>query len=164
MAGTGSAVLSTDGAALATDRHWMQRALELARRAQVAGEVPVGAVLVREGELAGEGWNRNIGLNDPCAHAEVLALRAAGARLGNHRLPGCDLYVTLEPCPMCVGACIHARVRRVVYGAADPKTGALGGCFDLLREADHNHVPQVSGGVLSEESSGLLRAFFQARR
>jgi len=109
----------------------MMHAISLAQRAQSEGEVPVGAVLVRDGEMVGEGWNQNITLNDPSAHAEIVALRDAGQKLKNHRLPGCVLYVTLEPCAMCVGAMIHARLERVVFGATDPKTGALGGAYSL---------------------------------
>jgi len=146
------------------DRLFMAEALSLARRAAEEGEVPIGAVVVRDGEIIGRGWNRNIGLNDPSAHAEIMALREAGIEAGNHRLPGCDLYVTLEPCPMCAGAMIHARLARVIYGADDPKTGAAGGVFDLLRHPAHNHRPEVTGGCLAEESSTLLREFFRQRR
>lgn len=143
----------------------MHRALDLAVHARDAeGEVPVGAVLVRDGEVVGEGWNRNITLNDPTAHAEIGALREAGRRLGNHRMPESILYVTLEPCAMCAMAIVHARVARVVYGAADPKTGAAGSVFDTLVSERHNHRVQVEGGVLREESEALLKAFFRARR
>ena len=128
------------------------------------GEVPVGAVLVMGGEIVGEGWNRNITLNDPTAHAEVGALRDAGRRLGNHRMPGSTLYVTLEPCAMCAMAMVHARVARVVYGATDPKTGAAGSVFDTLLSDRHNHRVRVEGGLLSEESAALLKAFFRAKR
>jgi len=147
-----------------TDTIWMRRALELARHAGDNGEVPVGAVLVMDGDVVGEGWNRNIELNDPSAHAEMLALREAGRRLANHRLVHATLYVTLEPCPMCVGACIHARVARVVFGASDPKTGALGGEFDLQAAGRHNHAFEVLGGVLADECAEVLKAFFRARR
>lgn len=147
------------------DRIWMRRALELAAHARDAdGEVPVGAVLVLDGEIVGEGWNRNISLDDPSAHAEVMALRAAGARLRNYRFPGATLYVTLEPCVMCAGAIVHARIGRVVFGAADPKTGAAGSVFDTLLSELHNHRVAVSGGVLAEESAKLLREFFRGRR
>ncbi len=149
---------STDDAA------WMGRALELAGRARDEHEVPVGAVLVRDGVVVGEGWNRNIALHDPTAHAEIQALRAAGAALANHRLGGSTLYVTLEPCVMCAMAMIHARIERVVFAAADPKTGAAGGRFDTLLSPLHNHRVQVTGGVLAEESGLLLRDFFRARR
>ena len=146
------------------DQIWMSEALLLAKRAGLEQEVPIGAVIVREGEIVGRGWNRNIGLNDPSAHAEIMAMREAGKSLGNHRLPGCSLYVTLEPCPMCAGAMIHARLARVVYAADDPKTGAAGGMFDLLSNPSHNHAVKVSRGCLAEESSVLLRDFFRKRR
>jgi tRNA(adenine34) deaminase len=148
----------------AADRSWMAHALALARRAEAAGEVPVGAVVVNEGGLLGEGWNRNIGLNDPSAHAEIVALREAGQRLGNYRMPGCVVYVTLEPCAMCVAAMIHARVNRVVFGAQDPKTGALGGAYSLPDVHLHNHQLVCEGGLLSEQAAELLRAFFRERR
>jgi tRNA(Arg) A34 adenosine deaminase TadA len=146
------------------DQFWMGEALSLALRAAAEAEVPIGAVVVREGKIIGRGWNRNIGLNDPSAHAEILALREAGVIAGNHRLPGCSLYVTLEPCPMCAGAMIHARLARVVYGADDPKTGAAGGVFDLLGNPAHNHAVDIKGGCLAEESSALLKDFFRQRR
>lgn len=147
------------------DAAWMRHALELARRAEAEhGEVPVGAVLVHDGQVVGEGWNRNIGLNDPSAHAEILALRDAGQRLANYRFPGSTLYVTLEPCAMCSMAIVHARVARVVYGATDPKTGAAGSVFDTLVSERHNHRVAVQGGVLADESADLLRTFFRKRR
>jgi len=143
----------------------MRRALELAAHARDAeGEVPVGAVLVADGELMGEGWNRNITLNDPSAHAEILALRDAGARLGNYRFPGATLYATLEPCAMCAMALVHARVARVVYAATDPKTGAAGSVFDTLISPLHNHRIEVSAGLFAEESGFMLREFFRSRR
>lgn len=142
----------------------MSRALDLARRAEAAGEVPVGAVVVCGDEVAGEGWNRTIELNDPTAHAEIIALRAAGRRLGNYRLPGCTLYVTLEPCCMCAGAMIHARLDRVVYGALDPKTGAAGSRFSVLTDPAHNHSLTVTQECLAEECSQRLRDFFRRRR
>ncbi len=146
------------------DRYWMGQALELARRAAGAGEVPVGAVLVRGNEVIGEGWNRPISACDPTAHAEVLALRTAAARVGNYRLVDSTLYVTLEPCPMCAGALVHARVARVVFGAVDLRAGAAGTVFDLLRSAALNHRAEVVGGVSAEECAALLRGFFRARR
>ncbi|MFZ1641908.1 MAG: tRNA adenosine(34) deaminase TadA [Candidatus Contendobacter sp.] len=146
------------------DQYWMGRALALARRAADAGEVPVGAVVVWDDEVIGEGWNQPIGACDPTAHAEVLALRAAAARVGNYRLVDSTLYVTLEPCPMCAGAIVHARVARVVFGAADPRAGAAGTVFDLLRSAVLNHRAEVVGGVSAEECAALLRSFFRARR
>lgn len=151
-------------AAAADDARWMQHALGLARQAERSGEVPVGAVVVRDGEIVGEGWNQVIAHSDPGAHAEMLALRGAGRQLGNYRLPGCVLYVTLEPCCMCAGAMIHARLDRVVYGAADPKTGAAGGRFELLQDPRHNHRPEVGGGCLAEECGALLQDFFRRRR
>ena len=146
------------------DLVWMGEALLLAKRAGLEEEVPIGAVIVKDGEIVGRGWNRNIGLNDPSAHAEIMAMRDAGKALGNHRLPGCSLYVTLEPCPMCAGAMIHARLSRVVYGADDPKTGAAGGVFDLLGDPSHNHRVEITGGCLAEESAAMLKDFFKQRR
>lgn len=142
----------------------MQHALELARRAASEGEVPVGAVLVRDGEVVGEGWNQPASKNDPTAHAEIVALREASRRLGNYRLVDTTLYVTLEPCVMCAGALIHARVARVVYAAADPKTGAAGSVFDTLVSERHNHRVRVQDGLMAEESGELLRDFFRKRR
>ncbi len=146
------------------DGRWMRQALALADRAEAAGEVPVGAVLVRDGEVVGEGWNRPIGTHDPTAHAEIEALRDAARRLANYRLPGTTLYVTLEPCAMCAGAILHARVARVVFGARDPKGGAAGSVFDLLGTDRLNHRVEVTAGVLAEESAQRLQAFFQSRR
>jgi tRNA(adenine34) deaminase len=146
------------------DELWMAEALLLARRAGQEEEVPVGAVIVRDDEIIGRGWNRNIGLNDPSAHAEIMAMRDAGKAIGNHRLTGCSLYVTLEPCLMCAGAMIHARLDRLIYGATDPKTGAAGGKFDLLGNPAHNHAVKVSGGCLAEDCSALLKEFFRLRR
>lgn len=149
---------------MTNDEDWMLHALELAHKAEAAGEVPVGCVIVRNGELVAEGWNQPIGSSDPTAHAEIVALRAAGHALDNYRLADTELYVTLEPCPMCVGAMLHARIKRVVYAAADPKTGALGGSYDLLDSMQHNHSFEVTGGVLAERSRQLLQAFFRRRR
>lgn len=132
--------------------------------AEHQGEVPVGAVVVRGTELLGEGWNRPICTDDPTAHAEIVALRAAARTLQNYRVPDTTLYVTLEPCPMCVGALIHARVGRLVFGAFDPKTGAAGSVFDLAGSERHNHRLQVDGGLLERECAELLRAFFRSRR
>ncbi len=147
------------------DHDWMRHALTLAVHGRDAeDEIPVGAVLVADGELLGEGWNRNISLHDPTAHAEIVAMRAAGQKLGNHRLTGTTLYVTLEPCSMCAMALIHARVARVVYAADDTKTGAAGSVFDTLVSTRHNHRIEVSGGLLATESGELLRQFFRARR
>lgn len=148
----------------ARDIHWMQHALALARRAEADGEVPVGAVVVREGQLLGEGWNRPIADSDPTAHAEIVALRAAARKAGNYRLPGATLYVTLEPCLMCTGAMVHARVERLVFGASDPKRGAAGGLFDAFDIPGLNHRVAVEGGVLAAECAELLQAFFRRRR
>nr|WP_041381766.1 tRNA adenosine(34) deaminase TadA [Spiribacter curvatus] len=142
----------------------MERALRLAQQAAEAGEVPVGAVLVRQAAIVGEGANAPIERNDPSAHAEIVALRDAGARLGTYRFPGTTLYVTLEPCPMCVGALIHARVERIIYGAADPKTGACGGATRQHDDPSHNHQLSVTGGVMAEPAATILRTFFRARR
>ena len=146
------------------DKIWMAEAIQLARRAGAEEEVPVGCVIVRQGQIVGRGWNRNIALNDPSAHAEIIAMREAGVALGNHRLVACTLYVTLEPCLMCAGAMIHARLERVVYAADDPKTGAAGGKFDLLANPAHNHAASISRGCLANESSALLKEFFRKRR
>jgi len=147
-----------------TDVELMRRALVLARQAEEAGEVPVGAVLVRDGAVIAEGWNHPIGAHDPSAHAEMMALRAAGATLQNYRLTGTTLYVTLEPCAMCAGAIVQARVARVVFGADDPKAGAAGSVFNLLASEKLNHRAEIVGGVLAQECGELLRRFFQQRR
>ena len=148
----------------ATDRHWMERALAEARRAEEAGEVPVGAAVVQHGDLLAAAANAPWGSHDPTAHAEIRALRQAAAEAGNYRLPEATLYVTLEPCLMCVGAMVHARVARVVYGASDPKSGAADSVVDAFDLPGINHCPAVTGGVLAEEGGELLRAFFRARR
>ena len=150
----------------ADDEHWMRRALSLAERAQREfDEIPVGAVLVgADGRLLGEGWNRNIAEHDPSAHAEIVALRQAGRALGNHRLVGSSLYVTLEPCAMCAMALVHARVARLVFAAADPKTSACGSVFDLVADPRHNHRVEVVGGVLAEEAGRRLSNYFRAKR
>lgn len=142
----------------------MREALEQARQAASCDEVPVGAVVVHQGEIIGRGFNQPIGRHDPSAHAEIMALRDAAQRLGNYRLPGTELYVTLEPCIMCVGAIVHARVACVYFGASDPKTGAAGSVIDLFAETRLNHHASVQGGLLSNECSLLLSAFFAARR
>ena len=146
------------------DVDFMHRALELAQRAALDAEVPVGALLVRGDEVIGEGWNRPIMSQDPTAHAEVVALRAAAQRLRNYRLERTTLYVTLEPCAMCMGAVLNARVSRVVFGAWDPKAGACGSVIDLPREPKLTHRVDVFGGVCSDESAALLRDFFESRR
>jgi len=151
-------------AGAARDAFWMRRALELAESAARSGEVPVGAVVVRGNTVLGEGCNGPIGRHDPTAHAEILALRAAAAREGNYRLPGCELFVTLEPCAMCAGAIHHARIARVVFGARDPKTGACGSVVDLFAETRLNHHACLVGGVLGPECGERLSGFFASRR
>lgn len=146
------------------DVDFMRRALALAQDAARAGEVPVGAVLVQDGRIVGEGSNRPIGAHDPSAHAEMIALRQAASNLGNYRLPGTTLYVTLEPCAMCAGAIIHARVRRLVFGAPDPKAGAVYSLYELISRPQLNHVVEWRGGVLEDECGEVLRAFFRSRR
>lgn len=147
------------------DVDFMRRAMALAQRAEKAGEVPVGALVVLNGQVIGEGWNQPIGSHDPTAHAEIVALRAAANARGNYRLPGSTLYVTLEPCPMCAGAIVHARVDRVVFATVDPRSGAAGSTFDLLPSDERfNHYTRCEGGVLAEESAAMLRGFFRARR
>jgi tRNA(adenine34) deaminase len=148
----------------ARDAAYMRRALELACHAEKAGEVPVGALVVLNDEIIGEGWNQPIVAHDPTAHAEIVALRAAAARKKNYRIPDAVLYVTLEPCAMCAGAMVHARMARVVYGAADPKSGAAGSVFNLLESSTLNHRAQITRGVLAEECGEMLRKFFAARR
>lgn len=146
------------------DERFMRRAVELAREAEAAGEVPVGALVVRDGEILAEGFNRPISTHDPTAHAEMVALRAAAARIDNYRLPGTTLYVTLEPCAMCAGAMVHARVQRLVYAATDPRAGASGSVFNVVQNPALNHRLEVTPGVLADECAALLRNFFVARR
>jgi tRNA(adenine34) deaminase len=146
------------------DERFMRHALGLAQRAREEGEVPVGAVVVLDEKVVGEGWNRPISASDPTAHAEIQAMRAAASTRKNYRLVGATLYVTLEPCAMCVGAMFHARIRRVVFGAADPKTGAAGSTVNLFEEGRLNHHALVQGGVLAAECGALLSSFFAARR
>ncbi|MBU3587693.1 tRNA adenosine(34) deaminase TadA [Polynucleobacter sp. 31A-FELB] len=146
------------------DRQFMQQALSQAKLAAVAGEVPVGAVLVRDGQVISTGFNRPITNSDPSAHAEMMALRAAAQSESNYRLPGTTLYVTLEPCTMCAGAMLHARVERVVFGASDPKTGAAGSVLNVFSEKQINHQTQVEGGIMGEECGQVLRDFFKERR
>lgn len=146
------------------DATYMGLALQEARKAWAAGEVPVGAVVVRDGEVIAAGFNQPIGRHDPTAHAEIVALRAAAEKLGNYRLPGCELYVTLEPCAMCSGAMMHARLARVVYAAPDPKTGVCGSILDLFALDQLNHHTDVVGGVLADEAAAMLKAFFAERR
>jgi tRNA(adenine34) deaminase len=146
------------------DLEFMRAALALAQDGRRAGEVPVGAVVVADGTIVGRGFNAPISRRDPTGHAEIAALREAAQALGNYRLPGCDLYVTLEPCAMCAGAILHARIRRLVFGARDPKTGACGSVVDLFADARLNHHTTVTGGVLAEDCGALLSAFFAERR
>ena len=146
------------------DEHWMRHAMALAARAEGIGEIPVGAVLVLGDEVVGEGWNRSISAHDACAHAEIMAIRAAGITQQNYRLLDTTLYVTLEPCCMCAGALIHSRVKRVVYGARDLKTGAAGSVFEILQDPRHNHSVELTGGVLAEACSAQLSDFFRRRR
>ena len=149
---------------MSNDQKWMSEAISLAKYAAQQDEVPVGCVIVRENKIIGKGWNQSISSNDPSAHAEIVALRDAGKTINNYRLLDTTLYVTLEPCLMCVGAMIHARIKKLVFGAYDPKTGAAGSGFNLLEDTRHNHVVDVEGGVLEQECAELLQAFFQQRR
>ena len=146
------------------DSDFMQLALDQARHAWTLGEVPVGAVVVKDGEVIAVGYNQPIARHDPTAHAEIVALRAAAEKIGNYRLPGCELYVTLEPCVMCSGAMMHARLARVVYAAQDPKTGAAGSVVNLFAQEQLNHHTEVLGGVMADEASTMLRGFFAERR
>jgi tRNA(adenine34) deaminase len=146
------------------DELWMEEALRAAQRAQEAGEVPVGAVVVCEGRVIGRGWNRNLGDCDPTAHAEIVALREAAAAVGNHRLADCDLFATIEPCPMCAGALVHARIKRLVYGADDPKAGAVRSVMQVLNHPQLNHRVELRGGVLAGRCAELLQRFFKNRR
>ena len=148
----------------ALDQFWMQRALELASLAEQQGEVPIGAIVVKDEQVIGEGYNAPISLHDPSGHAEIIALRQAAQRLGNYRLLNCTLYVTVEPCLMCVGAMIHARIKALVYGAPEPKTGAVSSAFEILNSPKHNHQVQIRQGVLAEQCAAVLKNFFQARR
>ena len=151
-------------AACMTDNDFMRRALELAQRAQEEGEVPVGAVVVHEGRIVGEGWNHPISSADATSHAETEAIRAACKTLSNYRIPGSTIFVTLEPCVMCSGAILHARIGRVVFGASDPKTGACGSVVNLFAESRLNHHAFVDAGLMADESAAMLRAFFAGRR
>jgi len=146
------------------DEHWMRQALELARRAERCGEVPVGALLVADGKVLGAGFNCLITDNDPTAHAEMVAIRQAARRKGNYRLPGTTLYVTLEPCSMCAGAIVLARIQRVVFATSDPRTGAAGSVFQVLDNAALNHRCEVRSGICQQEAADMLRAFFRRRR
>jgi tRNA(adenine34) deaminase len=147
-----------------SDELWMEQALRSARRALSVGEVPVGAVVVSEGRIVGRGWNRNLADADPSAHAEIVALREAGKNLGNHRLGDCELFVTIEPCAMCAGAMIQARLKRLIYGADDPKAGAIHSVMQVLNHPQLNHRMEIRGGVLAGRSAELLQEFFRKRR
>ena len=147
-----------------SDELWMEEALSVAQRALNAGEVPVGAIVVHAGKIVGRGWNRNLTDVDPTAHAEILALREAGARVGNHRLGDCELFATIEPCAMCAGAMVHARLKRLVYGADDPKAGAVHSVLQVLNHPQLNHQMEVSQGVLAQRCADLLQSFFRQRR
>jgi tRNA(adenine34) deaminase len=147
-----------------SDELWMEEALRCAQRALEAGEVPIGAVLVLDGRIVGRGWNQNISLSDPTAHAEIMALREAGASLGNHRLEDCTLFATIEPCPMCAGALVHARIRRLVYGADDAKAGAVHSVTQVLNHPQLNHQVEVRSGVLAGRCAEVLQSFFKSRR
>jgi tRNA(adenine34) deaminase len=149
---------------IASDELWMEEALRAAQRALESGEVPVGAVVVLDGRIVGRGWNRNLTDSDPSAHAEVVALRKAGAKVGNHRLGDCELFATIEPCAMCAGAMIHARLKRLVYGADDPKAGAVHSVMQVLNHPRLNHRMVVQGGVLAGRCAELLQTFFRSRR
>jgi tRNA(adenine34) deaminase len=153
-----------ESATEAPDETFMRRALELARQAEIAGEVPVGAVIARDGVIIAEGWNQPIRAHDPSAHAEMIALRTAGKALSSYRLLDTTLYVTLEPCAMCAGAMVHARVRRLVFGATDPRAGAAGSVFNIVQHPALNHRIELTPGVLAEQCGELLRGFFVARR
>lgn len=147
-----------------TDQHWMEQALLLADKAAEQGEIPVGAILIKDNKVVGEGWNQSIGLNDPSAHAEMLAIRQGAKLLNNYRLPDTTLYVTLEPCSMCAGLLVHSRIERLVFGAADAKTGAAGSIMDLLNDERLNHQVEVSGGLLAKQCGDKISQFFQMRR
>jgi tRNA(adenine34) deaminase len=155
---------STTNNRISPDELWMEEALRSAQRALDAGEVPVGAVVVCEGRVVGRGWNRNISDNDPSAHAEIVALREAGTIVGNHRLGECELFVTIEPCAMCAGAMVHARIKRLVYGAGDPKAGAVHSAMQVLNHPQMNHKVEVRSGVLAGRCAELVQTFFRDRR
>lgn len=149
---------------MVSDEYWMRQALLLAQQAERQGEVPVGAVIVLEDQLIGSGWNQPISQNDPTAHAEIVALRAACLQQQNYRLPNSTMYITLEPCIMCAGAIVHSRVERVVFAATEPKTGAAGSCFDIFNTSKLNHRVKCERGLLADESSELLKTFFRTKR
>ena len=156
--------MTNDQRPAASDEFWMEEALRAAQRALETGEVPVGAVVVCGCEIVGRGWNRNLSDSDPSAHAEIIALRQAGANLGNHRLGDCELFVTIEPCAMCAGALVHARIKRLIYGADDPKAGAVRSTMQVVNHPKLNHQMEVRSGVLASRSAELLQTFFKSRR
>jgi tRNA(adenine34) deaminase len=156
--------MNKDPRPAASDEFWMEEALRAAQRALEAGEVPVGAVVVCDGEIVGRGWNRNLADSDPSAHAEIIALRQAGANLGNHRLGDCELFATIEPCPMCAGALVHARLKRLIYGADDAKAGAVRSVMEVVNHPKLNHQMEVRGGVLAGRCAELVQSFFRGRR
>ncbi|PYX33545.1 MAG: tRNA adenosine(34) deaminase TadA [Acidobacteria bacterium] len=164
MSGSPKPRIASPSVVIANAEIFMEEALRCAQRALEIGEVPVGAVVVYEGAVVGQGWNRNLAENDPTAHAEIVALRAAGRNLGNHRLGGCDLFVTIEPCAMCAGAMIHARIRRLIFGADDPKAGAVHSVLPVLNHTQLNHRMEVCSGVLAGRSAEILQEFFKQRR
>jgi tRNA(adenine34) deaminase len=164
MSGNPKPRIASPSVVIAKAEIFMEEALRCAQRALEIGEVPVGAVVVYEGEVVGQGWNRNLAEKDPTAHAEIVALRAAGQNLGNHRLGGCDLFVTIEPCAMCAGAMIHARIRRLIFGADDPKAGAVHSALQVLNHTQLNHRIEVCSGVLAGRSAEILQEFFKQRR
>lgn len=146
------------------DKEWMQRAFELAQKAKEHDEVPVGAVIVYQDQIIGEGWNQPISSNDPTAHAEIIALRDAGNKVGNYRLPNATMYVTLEPCAMCAGAILHARLSKIIFAVADPKTGACGSIFNLLQAEELNHKVEIDKGIMEDECRSLIQTFFKEKR
>ena len=164
MSGSPKPRIASPSVVIAKAEIFMEEALRCAQRALETGEVPVGAVVVYEGEVVGQGWNCNLAEQDPTAHAEIVALRGAGQNLGNHRLGGCDLFVTIEPCAMCAGAMIHARIRRLIFGADDPKAGAVHSALQVLNHTQLNHRIEVCSGVLAGRSAEILQEFFRQRR
>jgi tRNA(adenine34) deaminase len=164
MLGVPTRELRTEISKLSPDELWMEEALRCAQRALEAGEVPVGAVVVCAGQVVARGWNRNLTDNDPTAHAEIVALREAGQNLGNHRLGDCELFATIEPCAMCAGAAIHARLRRLVFGADDPKAGAVHSVMQVVNHPSLNHRMEIQGGVLAGRSADMLQEFFRKPR
>jgi tRNA(adenine34) deaminase len=164
MSGMANDLNEAAGVGLESDEFWMQEALRCAQRALEAGEVPVGAIVVHAGRIVGRGWNCNLSDSDPTAHAEIMALRDAGVNVGNHRLGDCDLFATIEPCAMCAGALVHARIRRLIYGAEDPKAGAVHSVMHVLNHPGLNHQVEVRGRVLAGRCAEMLQDFFKSKR